>query len=377
MLSQETLNTLILERIWQYCPAELMQIYRTAGNATAAMENLPDIAGAIFGGRNAAVPKMKDPDEARRKAESEMEFAARNGINILCIADSRYPQRMKTCPDAPLALFFRGNADLNCRRAVCIVGTRHCTPYGQDLTQAFVKDLSRQCPETLIVSGLAYGIDINAHRAALGSGMNTVAVLAHGLDYLYPPRHRETAERMTTQGGLITEFFTGSNADKINFIRRNRIIAGIADATVIVESASHGGGLVTTRIATEYGREVFAFPGRTGDRYSEGCNNLIRDNKAALISNAADFVNAMGWQDDALIIQARQQGIERTLFPTLSQDEQTIVSALQKENDRHINTLASATGMPISSITALLFSLEMKGVIRCMAGGVYHLIQGS
>ena len=226
----------------------------------------------------------------------------------------------------------------------------------------------------LIVSGLAYGVDICAHREALANGLDTVAVLAHGLDYLYPPRHRDTADKMLTQGGLLTEFFSNTNADKLNFLRRNRIVAGISDATVLIESASHGGGLVTARIANGYSRDVFAFPGRAGDIYSEGCNNLIRDNKAGLISGAADFINAMGWQTDARLEQARRNGIERTLFPELTADEQAVADALQKENDQQVNSLTLTSGIPVSRLAATLFTLEMKGMVRCMAGGVYHLI---
>ena len=241
--------------------------------------------------------------------------------------------------------------------------------------RSFVRRLKELCPDTLIVSGLAYGIDISAHREALDNGMDTVAVLAHGLDNLYPPRHKDTAGRMLTQGGLLTEFFTRTNADKLNFLRRNRIVAGISDATVVVESASHGGGLVTARIAQSYNRDVFAFPGRVGDEYSAGCNNLIRDNKATLVCSADDFVSAMGWQTDAQLVAARRQGIERTLFPELTDDEQRIVDTLENSNDQQLNTLSAALNMPVGTLAATMFSLEMKGVVKCLAGGVYHLIR--
>ena len=228
---------------------------------------------------------------------------------------------------------------------VSIVGTRRCTAYGQDCVRSFVKRLAELCPETLIVSGLAYGIDICAHREALAVGLDTVAVLAHGLDNLYPPRHKDTADSMLAHGGLLTEHFTHTNADKLNFLRRNRIVAGLADAVVVAESASHGGALVTARIAQSYSRDVMAFPGRVGDEYSEGCNNLIRDNKAALITSADDLVRAMGWQDDARLATARRTGIERTLFPELTAEEQAVADILAKDNDQQINTLSTATGI--------------------------------
>ncbi len=225
-----------------------------------------------------------------------------------------------------------------------------------------------------MVSGLAYGVDIHAHRNALDCGYETVGVLAHGLDQLYPPRHRDTAKAMLSQGGLLTEFMTMTNADKPNFVRRNRIVAGMADATVLVESASKGGGLITTGIARSYNRDVFAFPGPVGAPYSAGCNNLIRDNGAALITCAEDFVKAMGWDDDVQLQKAKADGIERTLFPELDAEEQAIVTLLGKTNDLQANIISVKTSLPIHRITALMFQLEMKGVVRPMAGGVYHLL---
>lgn len=365
---------LTLSRISYFNSAEITALWRKAGSATAIMDNRRNIFGLMPDCNRRTAEALADTAEAEARAESEIEFAARNGISILCMGSEDYPQRLKECIDAPLVLFYKGTARLNRMRVINIVGTRHCTAYGQDCIHSFVKDLSAMCPDVLIVSGLAYGVDICAHREALANGLDTVAVLAHGLDYLYPPRHRDTADKMLTQGGLLTEFFSNTNADKLNFLRRNRIVAGMSDATVLIESAAHGGGLVTARIANGYSRDVFAFPGRTGDMYSEGCNNLIRDNKAGLISSAADFINAMGWQTDARLEQARRNGIERTLFPELTADEQAVADALQKENDQQVNSLTLTSGIPVSRLAATLFTLEMKGMVRCMAGGVYHLI---
>lgn len=373
--NQETLNTLILACIEHFNPGNALQLYRKAGSATAVTDNHNDIRSILPDCSQRVADALKDISQARMKAENEIEYALRNGIKIICIGSEDYPKRMRECADAPLSLFYKGTAELNRRRVISIVGTRRCTAYGQDCVRNFIKDLHTACLDTLVVSGLAYGIDICSHREALSNGMDTVAVLAHGLDYLYPPRHKDTADKMLTQGGLLTEFFTHTNADKLNFLRRNRIVAGISDATIVVESASHGGGLVTARIASSYDRDVFAFPGRAGDECSQGCNNLIRDRKAALISSADDFVRAMGWQDDALLERARQRGIEMTLFPDLSDDEQMAADALTAENDMQINTIAARTGLSIGNLTAIMFSLEMKGVVRCLAGGVYHLIK--
>ena len=221
---------------------------------------------------------------------------------------------------------------------------------------------------------MAYGVDICAHREALNNGYETVAVLAHGLDQIYPYRHRDTAVQMLSHGGLLTEFMSQTNADKQNFVRRNRIVAGMADSTIVIESAAKGGGLITADIAQSYDRAVFAFPGAVGMPYSEGCNHLIRDNGAALITCAEDFVKAMGWQDETLRQQAQVEGIERTLFPDLSPEESSIISLLQQTNDLQLNILSVKTGIPIGQLTALLFQLEMKGVVKPLAGGMYHLL---
>ncbi|MCD8296184.1 MAG: DNA-processing protein DprA [Prevotella sp.] len=374
MEEQEILNMLTLTKMSHFNLVEMLKLYRMAGSATTIIENRKDIMTILPECSQKVSDNLQNIDVVRKLAENELEFAIRNDINILPIDTPYYPHRLEQCDDAPLVLFFKGNAELNRNRVINIVGTRHCTSYGQDMVKEFVDCLSKLCPEILIVSGLAYGIDICAHRAALENNLDTVAVLAHGLDYLYPTMHKATADRMLTQGGLLTEFFTNTNADKLNFLRRNRIVAGISDATILVESAAHGGGLVTARISESYNRDVFAFPGNVHARYSEGCNNLIRDNRAGLICNADDFVNAMGWQNDVKRTKAIKNGIERLLFPELSDDEKIIVDVLLQNDNQHINNLSTLTGLSINSLAASLFSLEMKGVVKVLAGSVYHLI---
>ena len=343
---QEQLNTLILSRIGFYNLAGILEVYRRVGAATPVIEQHRDIRSLIPEASQRLVEAFQDISSLQKWAEAELEWAENNGVQVLCLGDEHYPRRLSECCDAPLVLFYQGTADLNCPRIINVVGTRRSTLYGQDLIRRFVTDLRKLCPDTLIVSGLAYGIDINAHRQALDNGFETVAVLAHGLDMLYPHAHRDTAKQMLNQGGLLTEYATHTNADKQNFVRRNRIVAGMSDACIVVESASHGGALITARLATEYNRDVFAFPGAVGAAYSEGCNNLIRDNKAALITSAFDFVNAMGWQDN-MLNRARNEGIERQLFPELSSEEQQIVTVLQRENDLQINLLTLKTNLPI------------------------------
>ena len=375
MDQQEILHTILLTRLNYFSLAGMLELYRKVGSATLIVENRKNIRDILPDATDKLVNTLQDIDEARKRAEVELEYDLKYGITPICMNDERYPQRLKNCDDAPLMLFYKGNANLNQQRVINIVGTRHCTSYGEDLIRRFVSDLKQLSPQVLIVSGLAYGVDIVAHRQALNKGYETVAVLAHGLDDLYPSRHRETALRMTEQGGLLTEFLTQTNADKINFVRRNRIVAGMSDACILIESAAHGGGLITCDISQAYGRDVFAFPGKVGDAYSEGCNNLIRSNGAGLITSAADFVKDMGWQDDAALMRAKRQGIERSLFPELSQEEQAIVEVLTKHNNLQINIISVQSHIDITRLPALLFTLEMKGIIKTLAGGMYHLLK--
>lgn len=373
MNDNETRNAIALTRVNYFNLAGLAQLYRQLGSATAVIAHRNDLRKVLPDASPRLQEAMSNIEQHLKAADAEMEYNLRNGIQALALADDDYPQRLKNCDDAPLVLFYKGTANLNRARVINIVGTRHCTAYGQDLIRRFVSELKNLSPEVLIVSGLAYGVDINAHRQALANGLDTVGVLAHGLDYLYPTRHKQTANEMLTQGGLLTEFLTNTNADKLNFVRRNRIVAGISDACVLVESAAHGGGLITAAIARDYNRDVFAFPGPVGAPYSEGCNNLIRDHKAQLVSSAADFVHALGWETDFKRMQAKRQGIERQLFPQLSGEEQAVVQALQKLNDQPINQLSLTANIPISQLTVLLFQLEMKGILKLLAGGSYHL----
>lgn len=374
MNTEEIFYTMALTRISNFNFAQALELYRAVGSAQMLYEHRNDIGDILKECSPRLMEALKDWDEPMKRAEAELKYMQEHGIRGITLNNDDYPQRLRECADAPIVLYYKGNSDLNQAKIVSIVGTRHITPYGQDLTRRFVTDLRAYCPKLLIVSGLAYGVDINAHRYALENKYETIGVLAHGLDQIYPFRHRETAAEMLNHGGLLTEFMTLTNADKPNFVRRNRIVAGMADAVVLVESAAKGGGLITAEIAQSYGRSVFAFPGRVDAEFSKGCNNLIRDNGAGLISNAEDFVRAMDWMDEVHRQQALADGIERNLFPDLSPEEQQIVSLLAKTNDLQLNILSTKTGLPIGQLTALLFQLEMKGVIKTLAGGMYHLL---
>ena len=374
MNQQEIISAIALTRISYFSLAELLELFRRVGSAEEIVAHSQHIRDLLPDASDRLTQAFTDIGEALRYAENELRTAEGMGVRPLVMGDDDYPSRLLECPDAPLVLYYQGSASLNQKRVVSIVGTRRCTPYGQDLVRRFMSELRSLCPQVLVVSGLAYGIDICAHREALAQGYDTVGVVAHGLDDLYPPSHRLTADQMLKQGGLLTEFPTCTRPDRLNFVRRNRIVAGLSDATLLVESAIRGGGLITTRIANDYGRDVFAFPGAVGAPYSEGCNDLIRRQGAGLITSAKHFVEAMGWQNDAQLSEAQAQGIERQLFPELTADEQRVVAVLQRKNDLQINILSVQSGIAVGPLTALLFSLEMKGVVRTMAGGTYHLL---
>lgn len=355
-MDEEIYYTIALTRMTGFNQAMALQLYQSLGGGKAVYEQRQDLGNW---------------DDALRRAAAEMEFIEKNGIKAMTLQDADYPQRLKECPDAPIILFYKGEADLNKSRIINIVGTRQCTTYGQDMVRRLIDDLRTMCPDVLIVSGLAYGIDICAHRQALADGFETVGVLAHGLDQIYPHHHRATAAEMVKKGGLLTEYMSQTQALPNNFRQRNRIVAGMSDATILVESAYKGGGLITCRIAQEYGRDVFAFPGAVGMPFSEGCNRMIRSNTAALITSAQDLVESMGWET----IAQKPEAVERQLFPDLTEEEQKVVDLLQQTNDLQLNLISVKANIPIGQLTALLFSLEMKGVVKPMAGGTYHLLK--
>ena len=294
MNTSETLYRLALTQLPGIGINHAHTLLQAAGNATVLFEHrkeLPDILPDM----PARLVQAFDHPEILRRCEAELSFAEKNRIACLTEEDEAYPSRLRECSDAPLVLFYQGTADLNRRHIISMVGTRNATDYGKDLCLRFIRDLKESLPDAIIVSGLAYGIDIHAHRAALQCGLDTIGVLAHGLDRIYPFVHRNTASEMTSHGGLLTEFMSGTNPDRQNFVKRNRIVAGISDATVVVESAKKGGSLITAEIAEGYHRDCFAFPGRIGDAFSEGCNHLISANRAVLLQSADELVKAMNW----------------------------------------------------------------------------------
>lgn len=312
--------------------------------------------------------------------DKELQFCRDHNIQVLCYTDEAYPERLKVLADAPLVLFYLGRAPLNKRPIVSIVGTRRITPYGKDMCRRIAEDLRRLVPDVLIVSGLAYGVDIHAHRGALANGCDTVAVLAHGLDRIYPYTHKETAAQMTRQGGLLTEYPTGTEPERYNFVHRNRIVAAMSDCTIVVESALRGGSMITASRARELGKRLFCCPGRITDEYSAGCNDAIAQGLAQPFVSVETLVNQMGWENRSAV-DAREQSLFATVdreakVPNdLSPEAQGIVAALREAETLTADQLATSTALPIHILTAELMDLEMMGCVEAMAGARYRLLR--
>lgn len=351
----------------------LHQLVEEMGSASAVYENRKALREFLPAASPQTLEALAAMDSHLGRAEQELAFCQKGGLKCLSINDEAYPQRLRDCSDAPVLVYYRGSADLNARHIVSMVGTRQITSYGKDLCRSFVHDLKSLCPDALVISGLAYGVDVHCHRAALEDGLETIGVLAHGLDQIYPRLHRETAKRMLSQGGLLTEYMSGMPIDKRNFVQRNRIVAGLADAVIVVESATKGGSLITADIALSYNRQVWAFPGRVHDIYSAGCNKLISSNCASLLTGAEDFCLAMGWADDMRHQQMLSEGVQQELLADFTDEEQRILQALAKDDSKQINVLAVETDIPIGKLSSLLFSLEMKGAVQMLVGGKYKI----
>lgn len=374
MTEQEILYTMALTRVPNISLQNLHLLLDEVGSATTIYEHRRNVLDILPQANKKLVESLALMEMQIPRAEEELKFTQENHIQCLCLKDEAYPSRMRDCPDAPILVYYKGNADLNARHVLAVVGTRQITEYGKDLCSHFVKDLSQMCPDALIISGLAYGVDIHAQRAALENGLDTVGVVAHGLDQIYPRTHQETAMKMLSQGGLLTEFMSRTNLDKKSFVQRNRIVAGISDCTIVVESATKGGSLITAEIADSYHRDVFAFPGRVNDKCSSGCNELIRNNRAQLITNAEEFLESMGWESEVRRKEKLSKGIQQQIFPDLNEDEQKVVSCLQEAESKQINLIAAETGINIGLLSSLLFNLEMRGVVKMMNGGMYRLL---
>ena len=308
-----------------------------------------------------------------KRAEQEIEFISKNKIQSMYFTDRDYPYRLKECSDSPIMIYSKGNCDLNNGKFIGIVGTRNATETGKENCKKLIDVLRSIHPNVIIVSGLAYGIDICSHKAAIDSGMLTIGVIGHGLDRIYPAAHRPTAIKMIQNGALLTEYLSLTNPDKQNFVQRNRIIAGLCDAVVVVESGIRGGALITAELANDYNRDVFAFPGRITDEWSVGCNALIKNNKASLIESADDLLKIMNWEKtDSISIPI----VQTALFQDLSEEEQGIITTLRQHPEGvQVNEMALKLVKPISKISSLLLELEFKGLVKCLPGGMYRIIK--
>ncbi len=300
--------------------------------------------------------------------EAEIKFIEKYKITPLFITHENYPKRLLNCYDSPALLYYRGTADLNKNNIVSIVGTRNHSDYGKQQCEKLVEELKQE--NILIVSGLAFGIDTIAHKTSLKNDIPTVGVLAHGLNRIYPTQNKSLAKQMTEQGGLLTDFISGTNPDKQNFPKRNRIVAGMCDALVVIESGVKGGSLITAELANSYNKDVFAIPGRVNDTKSEGCNYLIKNNKASLITGATDLLELMSWVPK----EKMQQKKQRELFIELSADEKIVVSILQQQESIQIDELYFKTGLSSSAVAAALLMLEMQNVVASLPGKVYKII---
>lgn len=304
-----------------------------------------------------------------KRAEKEIKFIEKFKIRPLFFTDPDYPSRLKYCNDSPVMLYYKGSANLNAEKILAVVGTRRPSEYGRKITTDFINGL--QGTDILVISGLAYGVDVLAHKTALENNLNTVGVLGHGLDRIYPQSHDKTARKMLMQGGLLTDFMSETNPDAVNFPKRNRIVAGLCDAIVVVESKRTGGSLITATIASSYNKDVFAFPGRANDALAEGCNGLIKQNKAALIENTEDLLYAMQWQKKE---ETKQKSKQIPLSINLSEEEKLILKLFSEKNLLHVDEICHTTCLPSSKVSAHLLQLEFSNLLKSRPGKLYELL---
>jgi DNA processing protein len=301
------------------------------------------------------------------KAEKELSFIRRNEISVQSFQQEGYPERLKHCVDGPLLLFSSGKINLQNRKVISIVGTRQITAYGVDFCRSLIAELAPLNP--IIVSGYAYGVDIVAHLAAVENNLQTVGIVAHGLDQIYPKSHKKYVAKIESNGGFMTEFWSNAAPEKENFVKRNRIVAGISEATIVIESAGKGGSLITANMANGYNRDVFAVPGRTSDKYSEGCNNLIKTQKANVLTCAADLIYILNWD-----LETTAKAVQKQLFVSLENDEQKVYDYLQKKGKELMDIIALECDFPIFRISGLLLNMELKGVVRPLPGKLFEAV---
>lgn len=366
MNSQELFYLLALQRIEGVGDITAKKLILHCGSAEAVFNEKHSKLAAIEGIGTVLLQKLKDKN-VFSLAEKESLFIEKNNIKAYSFLEDNYPEKLKHCIDGPLILFSSGNIDLKNRKIVSIVGTRKITAYGTAFCEKLISDLAPFNP--IILSGFAYGVDIVAHQAAMENGLQTIAVLAHGLNQIYPKPHVKYIARIQENGGFLSEFWSNVNPDKENFVKRNRIVAGMAEATVVIESAEKGGSLITANMANDYNRDVFAVPGRATDKYSQGCNDLIKTQRANLLTAAADLIYMLNWD-----LQKDIKPIQKQLFVDLDFDEQKIYDYLQKSGKELLDVIALDCGFPVFKTSSVLLNMELKGVIRPLPGKMFEAI---
>jgi DNA processing protein len=366
MTDQDLLHLLALQQVEGVGDIVAKKLITHCGNAESVFKTKSSQLAAIDGIGSILLRNLKDKT-VFEKAEQELKFIQSNEINTVFFQDETYPDRLKHCIDGPVLLFTSGNIDLKNKKIISIVGTRQITSYGMEFCRKLIEDLAPLDP--VIVSGFAYGVDIFAHQLAIEHDLQTIGVVAHGLNQIYPKNHKKYVAKVEQNGGFMTEFWSSSNPEKENFVRRNRIVAGISEATIVIESAERGGSLITANIANDYNRDVFAVPGRTTDKYSAGCNNLIKTQKANLLTSAADLVYILNWE-----IESKTKPVQKQLFVTLENDEQKVYDYLLKNGKELMDIIALHCDFPIYKISGMLLNMELKGVIRPLPGKLFEAI---
>ncbi|MCD0469389.1 DNA-processing protein DprA [Flavobacterium sp. JAS] len=336
------------------------------GNAESVFKTKMNQIAAIDGVGSVLLKNLKDKI-IFEKANRELEFIKSNEVNVSFFQDENYPDRLKHCIDSPVLIFSSGNINLKNKKIISIVGTRQITSYGTEFCKKLIEDLAPLDP--VIVSGFAYGVDIVAHQLAMENNLQTIGVIAHGLNQIYPKTHKKYVAKMEENGGFMTEFWSSSNPDKENFVRRNRIVAGMTEATIVIESADKGGSLITANLANDYNRDVFAVPGRVTDKYSQGCNNLIKTQKANVLTNAADLIYILNWD-----VKNAAKSVQKQLFVELEPEEQKVYDFLLKNGKELLDFIALQCDLPIYKISGILLNMELKEVIRPLPGKLFEAI---
>ncbi|MBP4141164.1 DNA-processing protein DprA [Flavobacterium sp. P4023] len=366
MNEQDLFYLLALQKIEGVGDIMAKKLVTYLGSAEAVFKAKSSQLAGIDGVGAVLLRNLKDKS-VFEKANQEIEFIKENNISDSHFQDENYPERLKHCIDGPLLLFISGNIDLKNRKIISIVGTRQITSYGTDFCRKLIEDLAPLDP--IIVSGFAYGVDIVAHQLAMEYNLQTIGVVAHGLNQIYPKTHKKYVAKIEENGGFMTEFWSSSNPEKENFVKRNRIVAGMSEATIVIESADRGGSLITATMANDYNRDVFAVPGRVTDKYSQGCNNLIKTQKANVLTSAADLVYILNWD-----IEQKTKPVQKQLFVTLEDDEQKVYDYLLKTGKELMDIIALRCDFPIYKISGMLLNMELKGVIRPLPGKLFEAI---